>query len=201
MYVMKRLGAVALILLLAVPALAQDADQKIGIWQKDVELGVNILAEFYSKNWNGGDKGSVVWTGVLDAKLEKQFNEKTNWRNVLKLAYGQTHQQERDASGDLFWPRPDKTDDMIDFESMFRWTPENGWDPFVAFKFTSMFSDQSDAAGRTIGPEPEVLQGERRHEPHPRGYGPAQAEHAYRCGGHPEHAQVLPEPGSGFGDR
>jgi len=161
MFVMKRLGGIALILLLAavipVPAQAQDDDPKIGIWQKDVELGVNILQSSYSKNWNGGDKGSVVWTGTFDAKLEKQFSEKTNWRNLLKLSYGQTHQQERGAGGDLYWPRPDKTDDMISLESMFRWTPQNGWDPFVAFNFESMFSDQSDALGRTIAFNPKTF--------------------------------------------
>ncbi len=155
MFAFKKLGAFALILLLAVPALAQAGEQAMGVWQKDVELGVNILQSSYSENWNGGDKGAVVWTGVLDAKMEKQFNARTNWRNTLKLAYGQTHQQERNAAGDLFWPRPDKTDDMIDFESMFRWTRDNGWDPFVAFNFTSMFSDQSDAAGRTIDFNPK----------------------------------------------
>lgn len=141
-------------LVAALPAAAEE-DAKIGVWQKDLELGVNILQSSYSENWNGGDKGSVVWTGTLDAKFEKQLSQGTNWRNILKLAYGQTHQQERNASGDLFWPRPDKTDDMIDFESMFRWTPENGWDPFVAFNFTSMFTDLSDGAGRSIAFNPK----------------------------------------------
>ncbi len=150
-------GTLALLILVVAmtPAFAAEGDSKVGIWQKDVELGLNILQSSYSRNWNGGDKGSVVWTGTLNAKMEKQFTEKTNWRNVLKLAYGQTHQQERNAAGGLFWPRPDKTDDLIDFESMFRWTPENGWDPFVAFNFESMFQDLSDAAGRSISFNPK----------------------------------------------
>jgi len=123
---MKWLGGFALIMILsitlAVPATAGDDDKKIGIWQNDVELGVNILQSSYSNNWNGGEKGSIVWTGNLDAKFEKQFTEMTNWRNTLKLVYGQTHQQERNGGGDLFWKKPDKTDDLIDFESLFRWT-------------------------------------------------------------------------------
>lgn len=153
---MKNWGLLAFAMILVVGGAAPAAaeEDNIGIWQKDVELGLNLLQSSYSENWNGGDKGAVVWAGTLDARLEKQFNEKTNWRNVLKLAYGQTHQQERNGEGNLYWPKPDKTEDLIDFESMFRWTPENGWDPFVAFNFESMFQDLTDPYGRALSVNP-----------------------------------------------
>lgn len=158
MKMMNWLGSVALTLVilsgLAVPALAQDDDLKVGIWQKDLELGVNILQSSYSQNWKGGEKGSMVWTGNFDARLEKQFTERTNWRNTLKLTYGQTHNQERNESGDLYWKKPDKTDDIIDLESLFRWTPQSGWDPYISFNFTSMFEDISDVEGRPINFNP-----------------------------------------------
>ena len=141
---------VGLVLGLALPALAQDKPETpMGVWQKEVKLGLNILQSSYSQNWNGGEKGSVVWTGNVDARLEKQFSETANWRNTLKLAYGQTHKQERDGNNQLYWQKPDKTDDIIDFESMFRWTLSSGWDPFVAFNFTSLFEDLTDAQGRS----------------------------------------------------
>ena len=159
----KLLGSMALVATawmgLAMPATAQDEDKKIGIWQKDVELGVNILQSSYSQNWNGGDKGSVVWNGTLDARFQKQYGDSHNWRNILKLAYGQTHEQVRDENGNLYWQRPDKTDDLIDFESLFRWTPESGWDPFVALAFKSMFEDKNDPQGRTINFNPLTLRG------------------------------------------
>lgn len=158
---LNMIGALALGVMLvsavAAPLQAQDEDPKIGIWQNDVELGVNLLQSSYSQNWNGGEKGSVVWTGNLNAKMEKQFSELTNWRNTLKLAYGQTHNQERNTSGDLYWKRPDKTDDLIDFESMFRWTPQGGWDPFVSFQFLSLFEDLTDAEGRTQNLNPKTF--------------------------------------------
>lgn len=158
---LKWFGSLALVTALwtglAMPAVAQDAEKKIGVWQNDVELGLNILQSSYSQNWNGGEKGSVVWTGNLNAKVEKQFSEMTNWRNTLKLVYGQTHQQERDANNQLYWKRPDKTDDIIDFESLFRWTPQSGWDPFVSFTFTSMFEDLSDAQGRSQSLNPKTF--------------------------------------------
>ncbi len=152
---LKWLGGFALIMILSislvVPAMAEDEekDLMIGIWQKDVTLGLNILQSSYSKNWNGGEKGSVVWTGNLDARFEKQFSEVSNWRNTLKLAYGQTHNQDFDGNNNLYWQKPDKTDDIIDFESLYRYTTKSGWDPFAAFNFTSMFEDLSDVHGRS----------------------------------------------------
>jgi hypothetical protein len=152
--------ACALALTLALPVLAQEEEgPPLGVWQREVKIGLNILQSAYSENWNGGDKGSVVWTGNLDARFENQFDEGHNWRNTLKLAYGQTHNQERDAEGNLFWKRPDKTDDIIDFESLFRWTPASGWDPYVSVGFKSMFEDLNDPAGRSIWFNPKTLKG------------------------------------------
>lgn len=150
--------ALAMVMLVGVAAPVLAADEvEIGVWKKDIKIGLNILQSSYSSNWNGGDKGSVVWAGNFDALLEKQFGEKTNWRNTLKLAYGQTHQQDRDAGGALYWQKPDKTDDMIDFESLFRMTPKSGWDPYVSLKFTSMFEDLSDSYGRSLSLNPFTL--------------------------------------------
>ena len=150
---MKWLGGFALVMMLSIslvaPVMAEEEESKIGIWQNDVSVSLNMLQSSYSNNWNGGEKGSLNWTGNIDAKFEKQFSELTNWRNTLKLAYGQTHQQDRDANNELYWQKPDKTDDIIDFESLFRWMPKSRWDPYVAFTFTSMFDDVSDAEGRS----------------------------------------------------
>ncbi|MEN8006889.1 MAG: DUF3078 domain-containing protein [Candidatus Krumholzibacteriota bacterium] len=161
MFEMKRLVAVAVALALitglAGLAAAQDEaaeESKIGVWQKEIDVSLNILQSSYTNNWNGGDKGSVVWNGQFSANLEKQFSERTNWRNILKLAYGQTHNQERDAGGDLYWKRPDKTDDLIDFESMFRLTYDSGWNPYFAFNFKSMFEDLSDIEQRSLSFNP-----------------------------------------------
>lgn len=150
---LNRITGFGLVLVLAIglavahPVQAQDGPP-IGVWQKEVKVGLNILQSSYSNNWNGGEKGSVVWNGNLDARYEKQFSATSNWRNTLKLAYGQSHNQARGTDGQLFWKKPDKTDDIIDLESMFRWTMSSGWDPFVSFNFTSLFEDLTDAGGR-----------------------------------------------------
>ena len=152
-YLCSAVLILALVAVGAVPALAQD-EVPLGVWQKEIKVGLNLLQSSYSNNWNGGEKGSVVWNGNLDARFENQFSEKSNWRNHLKLAYGQTHNQERDASGALNWSKPDKTDDIIDFESFYRRTLSSGLDPYVAFNFTSLFQDLTDVQGRELNFNP-----------------------------------------------
>jgi hypothetical protein len=153
-----RSGLVLLLLAtLAVPALAQDEEVPVGVWQKEFTIGVNMLQSTYSNNWNGGEKGAINWTGSFDGRVEKQYEGATNWRNTLKLTYGQTHNQERGADGDLYWKRPDKTDDIIHFESFLRWRQGSGWDPYVALDFRSMFDDRSDPANRSLTLNPMTL--------------------------------------------
>lgn len=152
----KQILTLAILMAAALPAVAQDAPP-LGEWQNEFELGVNLLQSSYSQNWNGRDKGSVAWTGNFSGRMENQFNEGRNWRNTLRLAYGQTHQQAREADGSLYWQKPDKTDDIIDFESLLRWTRVSGWDPFLALAFTSKFEDISDPSGRSIMFNPMVL--------------------------------------------
>ena len=142
--------ALVILVALALPALAQDEEVPIGVWQSEYEIGVHMLQSNYSNNWNGGEKGSLVWSGGFDGRLEKQYNETLNWRNTLKLAYGQTHNQERDDNGALYWAKPDKTDDIVDLDSLLRWRKKSGWDPYVGFGFRSMFDDRSDIEGRSI---------------------------------------------------
>ncbi|PIV81291.1 hypothetical protein COW53_05135 [bacterium CG17_big_fil_post_rev_8_21_14_2_50_64_8] len=131
-------------------AAAQAAEPAVGVWTHKLDVGINLLQSSYSNNWNGGDKGSVVWSGVIDGALEKQFNESFNWRNTMNLAYGQTHGQDRDSSGILYWKRPDKTTDNIELESLLRWTTNGGWDPFVSAGFKSLFEDLTSDPGRPL---------------------------------------------------
>ncbi|MBU8869935.1 MAG: DUF3078 domain-containing protein [Gemmatimonadales bacterium] len=145
------LGGVSSIVAAGEEALEGDAS---GVWKKEFETGLNIIQSSYTDNWNGGEKGSLVWTARLDGQMEKQLNKLTNWRNTLQLVYGQTHNQDRDSNGDLYWRTPDKSDDVIDFESLFRFTPESWVDPFVALNFKSMFKDLTDPGQRALNFNP-----------------------------------------------
>lgn len=125
-----------------------------GASRHEAEVAVNMLQSSYSKNWNGGDKGSVNWSVTFAGRHEKQMSEKFNWQNTLKLAYGQNHQQSRADDGRLYWLRADKNTDAIEFESLGRLTGASGWDPYVAVGFSSLFRDLSDADGRDLNLNP-----------------------------------------------
>lgn len=166
------LPALALGLLLgpaAVPAVAQDRDQtiisemtekeedgkrelEIGRFYPYLEGGFNLTQSAFSNNWAGGDQGSVVWTAILTGRLENQLSAKVNWWNQLKLAFGQTHKQ-TDDPGDpdkRVWEKPEKSTDLVDYETIFRFTLGGAIDPFVAGRFESQFVDASDPLGRNL---------------------------------------------------
>jgi hypothetical protein len=126
---------------------------EIGKWYPTLEAGFNLTQSAYSDNWAGGDKGSVVWTAILNSTLENQLNEKTNWFNELKLAFGQTHQQRANRE----WDRPEKSTDLVQYETVLRFTL--GWhlDPYASGRFESQFHDASDPYGRTLMLNPVEL--------------------------------------------
>jgi hypothetical protein len=140
-----------------VRSFAQDEPKPIapGEWRREGKLGVNLLQSYYTEHWKGGDKGSVVWAATLDYRSEKQFDAHWNWRSDLNLAFGQTHQQERDGEGNLSWQKPDKTTDRVKFENLLRYGL-SGWDPFFAVGVESQFLDESDPFGRRLTFNPLV---------------------------------------------
>jgi hypothetical protein len=125
---------------------------EIGKFYPSLEGGINLTQSAYSDNWVGGDKGSIVWTAILNGLLENQLSEKVNWWNQLKLAFGQTHTQDVDANEPRtrFWEKPEKSTDLIDYETIFRFTLDGPLDPFVAGRFESQFQDASDPLGRNL---------------------------------------------------
>jgi len=144
------LVATACLFATAAPGAAQDSKEKkleTGRWYPSLESGLNITQSAYSNNWSGGDKGSVVWALITNGTLENQLNEKTNSKSILKLAFGQTHQQKIRSSGTRGWDKPEKSTDLIDLESVLRFTL--GWflDPYVSARFESQFQDVSDTTG------------------------------------------------------
>jgi hypothetical protein len=118
-----------------------------GRWGTRATVGVNLLQSYYTRNWNGGDKGSVVWNATLDAVAQRRFGDDWDWFNSANLAFGQNHQQDRDADDNLFWRRPDKSTDQIKLESLMRYT-DWALPPYSGVRFSSQFLDQSDPSGR-----------------------------------------------------
>lgn len=155
----KRIAFLSALLVIGLVAGARADDEKKkelipGKWYPLLETGFTLTQSTFSDNWSGGDKGSVVWTAILNGSLENQLKKEINWSNHLKLAFGQTHQQKVDDMGQRYWQRPEKSTDLIDFETIFRFT-FGGWvDPYASGRFESQFQDASDPMGRTLSLNP-----------------------------------------------
>jgi hypothetical protein len=132
---------------LVAPASAQTTPPEPGPWKFRSVLGATLSQSAFSSNWRGGESGSLAWVATADAAAERQFNSKFNLLNVLQLAYGQTSSQEADDTGELRWDTPDKTSDMIAFESTGRFTLNRYLDPYFALRLDSQFRDESDPIG------------------------------------------------------
>jgi len=156
---LRDLLALALILA-ATGAWAQEGteeEKKVlepGKWYPSLEGGIQLTQSSYSDNWSGGDKGSMVWAAIVQGQLENQLRPWVNSRSVLKLAFGQTHQQRANASGKRHWEQPDKSSDLIDFETIARFTLGGFVDPFLGFRLESQFLDATDPLGREIAFNP-----------------------------------------------
>lgn len=123
-----------LLLLMGSAAAAQDS---LG-WQPAVDLMFTLTQNVYSDNWSGGDLGSVTWAGTGNFGLQRQFAAPWHWRNQLKLAYGQTHNQDGETKD---WFHPFKSSDLIDFESLLRWQKWTAAQPYVALRVITQFED------------------------------------------------------------
>lgn len=129
----------------------------IGRWYPEADAGVTLTQSAYSNNWNGGDRGSVVWASIVNAALQHRFNDWMAWSNTVVLAYGQTAQQRTNDAGQLVWQSPTKSTDRIDIESVMRF-PFGGWaSPYASARLQSQFLDASDPAGRTLNFQPMII--------------------------------------------
>jgi len=106
------------------------------------DLNVTLTQNAYSDNWEGSESGAISWATNWNSMAEAQLNERIHNKHTLKLAFGQTHSQDRETKK---WQSPVKSTDLADYETVFRFT--YGWfvDPFVSAGAASQFLDESDS--------------------------------------------------------
>jgi hypothetical protein len=167
---LNRIGK-SIVLLLAVlvvsagTAQGQEKKEKVelevGKWYPKLDFGLVLTQSAYSNNWNGSDQGQIAWNFILNSGLQKRFTPKVNWSNTLKLAFGQTHNQKFSADDPSVrvWDRPEKTADLIDFESLLRFTLQSWVDPYLAARLLSQFYDNSDPYSRGVWLSPLTVYG------------------------------------------
>jgi hypothetical protein len=110
-------------------------------WKIDLENNLTMTQNAYSDNWVGGEASVLAWVFNSVSVAEKPFTSRVHNKNTLKLAFGQTHNQDAETKK---WASPAKSTDLIDFETVFRFT--FGWfaDPFASGRIETQFLDASD---------------------------------------------------------
>ncbi|MFC1485963.1 DUF3078 domain-containing protein, partial [Candidatus Latescibacterota bacterium] len=122
-------------------------------WTVSVDAGLTLTQNAYTNNWVGGEAGSATWMFLSNSLAEKQINPYMNTKNVLKLQFGQTYTQDQDTKN---WNDPEKSSDLIDFESVFRFDFNTWVDPFASARIESQFQDKSDKT-KTVAFNPVIL--------------------------------------------
>jgi len=112
-------------------------------WTVTVDAGLTLSQNAYSNNWAGSESGSLSWTANSNTLAEKQMTPKLNSRNTVKLSYGLTYSQDEITNK---WGAPVKSTDLIDAESVLRFTLGKFFDPYTSLRFESQFLDSSDIA-------------------------------------------------------
>ncbi|MCK4350918.1 MAG: DUF3078 domain-containing protein [Candidatus Krumholzibacteria bacterium] len=130
-------GCALLLIMLVLISAAVHAEP----WTLSADVNLTATQSAYSDNWVGGEAGALSWTFNSNWLAEKQLNSKLHTRNTLKLLFGQTHNQDVETKD---WAKPVKSTDLIDFESVWRFTLGGIVDPYAGLRIESMFFDQRD---------------------------------------------------------
>lgn len=113
-------------------------------WKLDSDFNFSFTQSAYNSDWVGTELSNITWVANSNTSAEKQLKSWLLNRTTLKLAFGQTHLQKVEASGEREWQTPQKSTDKIDLESLFRFTTQGWVDPFAAVRMESQFIDESD---------------------------------------------------------
>lgn len=126
------------------------AEQSQEPWHFAIDANLMLTQNGYSDNWTGGESGSMIWAINSNMLAKKALSPKLTNKNTLKLSFGQTHNQDTETKK---WAGPVKSTDLIDFETLFRFTLGIAVDPYVAGRIESQFLDASDPQkDRTFNP-------------------------------------------------
>lgn len=110
-------------------------------WMTTSETSLMLTQNAYSDNWAGEETGSISWALNSKTVLERQIHTRVNNKNTFKFSFGQTHSQDGETRK---WEKPVKSTDLIDLETMFRFTYGLFIDPFASGRVESQFLDKSD---------------------------------------------------------
>ena len=129
---------VAGLMLWSVATPGVSADSTLTGWKKTLVVDLTTTQTAYSDSWVGGEAGSVNWVSNLNGAAERQVSPKFDLRSTLKMSFGQTLTQNPDTKE---WAKPVKSTDLIDWETLGRFTLHGWVDPYLALRLETQFYD------------------------------------------------------------
>ena len=123
-------------------------------WNMSGDVNLTATQNAYSDNWVGSGVGTASWIFNLNFSAEKQLTEKINNRNTAKLAFGQTYTQDSETDE---WSEPQVSTDLIDLETILRFTLDSYVDPYVSGRLESHFYDSVSDPDKTKYFHPSTL--------------------------------------------
>lgn len=129
---MKKLYAIALVLLTGTSAFAQDetTPEETPKWKNKAIMGLNATQASFV-NWSAGGRNNIAALAFFDGSAN-YLNGKTKWDNSLKLSLGGI----KYANSPL-----QKTDDQIDLQTAYGYGFKKPWYFTVLGGFKSQFMD------------------------------------------------------------
>ncbi len=110
-------------------------------WAVSVDANLTLTQNAYSDNWAGSESGSISWAANMNSRAEKQLSSTLHNKNELRLAYGQTYNQNAETNE---WSDAVTSTDLIDFESIVRMTLGVFVDPYASGRIETQFIDETD---------------------------------------------------------
>lgn len=110
-------------------------------WAVSVDANLTLTQNAYSDNWAGSESGSISWAANMNSRAEKQLSGTLHNKNELRLAYGQTYNQNAETNE---WSDAVTSTDLIDFESIVRMTLGVFVDPYASGRIETQFIDETD---------------------------------------------------------
>jgi len=102
-------------------------------WHRDILVGLDANQLSLNSNWKGGGKANFTWK--IYTRMEfKYLRKKFNWKNSFYCAFGQISVEENEN-----WRAPEKSTDIIDFDSVLKLTLKTFIDPYVAISLDTQF--------------------------------------------------------------
>ena len=136
---------------------AQDTATSKSGWKYSVLTNLTLNLNSYSDNWAGSEFSAMSWGWQFNGTAERQFTKMMFNKNTLKLAFGQTALQEKNVStGEKKWQKFKKSSDLIDFETVLRFTLHSYVDPFIGARVITQFVD-SRVAGYDCNGNPLII--------------------------------------------